>query len=296
MKNSDFKVYAALALTGLFWGANFHFAKIAVQFFTPVSAATIRFTIAGILLLLLVIITRQYSKKDLVNNLPIFAFLSILGVYGYNILFFSGMKTSSTVTGALINATNPLMTVVISHYILKTQIRAGQLAGIILSFLGIVGVITKGDWHIIATLKFVPGDLMILTATLLFGFFNVYTRRDLSKVSPILTTTVVTVFSAVLFIITSFFDTGFTIQPVIPVYVWLAIAAMSVFGSVIAYIFWNYGIARIGADRASVFMNLVPLSAAFISFFTGEKITPIQIAGGLCILTGVAIATALKAD
>ncbi len=284
-------IYLCLVMAAIFWGANFHFAKIAVGYLTPVIAATYRFAIAGFLLIVILFATARVDWSIIKKHFWVFTLLSLFGVFGYNLLFFTGMKTTSTVTGALINATNPLMTVLISKIILKTHIRKGQIFGIALSFLGIIGVISKGDLSILKTLNFVPGDLLILLATILFGFFNVYTRKYLSKVSPVLTTTVITSIAALMFIVLILFNPEPLPITSLPPLVWYSIAGMSIFGSVIAYIFWNRGLNHLGADKTSVFMNLVPLSAALISVLIGESLTMGQLIGGAFIITGVVISS-----
>lgn len=284
-------IYLSLVLAAIFWGANFHFAKIAVGSLTPVVAASYRFILASALLIIILFITAKADWGVLKRYFMIYTLLAFFGVFGYNILFFTGMKTSSTVTGALINATNPLMTVLISGMVLKTTIKGHQIIGIVLSFVGILGVISKGDLDVIRNMDFVPGDLLIMAATLLFGFFNVYTRKYLSNVSPVLTTTAITSIAALMFLTLMFFGSDPVPVAAVPTAVWGAIAGMSVFGSVIAYTFWNRGLNRLGADKTSVFMNLVPLSAAVISIFIGETLTMGQIIGGAFIITGVVISS-----
>jgi drug/metabolite transporter (DMT)-like permease len=287
-------VYAGLVLSSIFWGANFHFAKIAVNSISPVIGASYRFIIAALLLIAILCFSAPVDWRLLKKHFLIYVLLALFGVFGYNLLFFNGMKTTSTVTGALINATNPLMTVLISRFILKTRLQPLQIAGIALSFAGILGIISKGNLNLLTSLNFVTGDLYILGATLLFGFFNVYTRKYLSGVSPILTTTAITSIAALMFM------TLLVVQNTpLPLYevstsVWLAIVCMSVFGSVLAYIFWNKGLNEIGANKTAAFTNLVPLSAALISIGLGEKISSGQIVGGVFIISGVIISSYSK--
>jgi drug/metabolite transporter (DMT)-like permease len=287
-------VYAGLVLAAIFWGANFHFAKLAVGSLNPIVAASYRFIIAALILVVLFLFSGPIDWTVLKKHFFIYALLAFFGVFGYNVLFFIGMKTTSTVTGALINATNPLMTVLISRLLLKTSIRPIQVFGILLSFAGILGIISKGDPAVVYNLNFVSGDILILIATMLFGFFNVLTRKYLSGISPLFTTTVITGLSACMFLILLLFQTNNVTLNEIPFGVWGAILGMAIFGSVMAYIFWNKGLNTIGANKTAAFTNLVPLSAAAISVFIGETIGLGQIIGGIFIISGVIISSSSK--
>ena len=66
-----------------------------------------------------------------------------------------------------------------------------------------------------------------------------------------------------------------------------ALIAMSVGGGVLAYLFWNIGIARLGAARAAVFLNLVPVASMLISAITGEPPTHVQLFGGALVIGAV---------
>ncbi|MNC61540.1 EamA-like transporter family protein [compost metagenome] len=68
---------------------------------------------------------------------------------------------------------------------------------------------------------------------------------------------------------------------------WLAVIFMALFCSVLAYLWWNQGISRIGANKTSLFFNIVPISTMAISALSGESIGMAQFVGALVTISGI---------
>jgi drug/metabolite transporter (DMT)-like permease len=75
--------------------------------------------------------------------------------------------------------------------------------------------------------------------------------------------------------------------------VYASLLYMAICGSVLAYIFWNYGITHLGARPTSLFFNLVPIVTSIVSVILGQRITLLEVTGVLIVLVGVLLSTSV---
>jgi drug/metabolite transporter (DMT)-like permease len=287
------KLYLLLILAAVFYGANFHFAKHVVTIIPLNTLASIRFTIATVLLLGAMVLFEKTDKALIKKNLWTLIWLGLVGVFGFNILFFIGMQTSSPVNGALINALNPLLTILLSRFALNTIITRNQVIGLVISFIGVIAVISGGSMATLTSLSFAKGDLFLFAATASFAVFNVYYRKKLPDFPAMTATFYTTASATILFILLSFTEPAVSWAEFSFVS-WVCILGLALLGTFLAYIFWNIGLAGLGGDKASVFMNIVPFSTAVIAVALGEPITTVQLIGGALILSGVYLSSRVK--
>lgn len=221
------------------------------------------------------------------QNRAYYLLLGIVGVFGFNFFFFLGMKHTEAINGALIMATNPLFTMLLASVILREKIIKRQGIGMLLALLGVVFVLTQGSSTILQSLSFSKGDFYILLGNICWALYGVLGRRFIKTGSPIQTTTYTMTIGALAFIVISV--TQKSIVPVleVPLLAWGAILFMAIGMSVLGYLWWNNGIAQIGAARTSLFFNLVPVVTMIISFIEGVNITPAQSVGMILVVTGV---------
>lgn len=288
MKN---KVYLMLLSFSLFTGATFHAAKYAVQYFSAFSAAAWRFGLAAVVMLLIFHVKEKNNRETWKENGMMFVLLGLIGVFGFNAFFFIGLNSTSPINGALIMATNPLVTTVLARYLLHTPITKRQAIGVFFSLAGVVFVITGGAWEVIANLSFSMGDIYILLGNLCWALYGILTKRYVKNSSALATTTNTMVAGAIGLIVVSAFYTNPVPLTEIPVAAWAAILFMSLFTTVLGYLLWNQAISQIGASKASVFFNLVPVVTMLMSLAMGAEVTWVQLSGAALVLTGVVIAS-----
>lgn len=288
-----FKIYLMLLGFSIFTGATFNLAKYTVGYFSPSSAAAWRFGLASIMMLIILFFTEGVVKKQLKKNVVYYVVLGIVGIFGFNALFFIGLKHTSPVNGALIMALNPLLTTVFARIILKDIITKKQVLGIFIALLGVLFVITQGSMETVKNLSIASGDIIIFTGNVCWALYGVLGRRFLKYVTPLSTTTYTMVIGAVSLIVVS----AFTPNPIplknIPIEAWGAIAFMAFFTSVLGYLWWNLGMKEIGASKTSLFFNLVPVVTMIITFVIGTPITVFQVIGAVLVMLGVLTASGI---
>jgi drug/metabolite transporter (DMT)-like permease len=225
------------------------------------------------------------------KNAGVFLLLGIIGVFGFNSCFFLGMKGTTPLNGALIMATNPMVTALFSKWLLKTKISTRQVVGISVSFAGVFLVHTHGSLHVMTTLAFTAVDVWILGGNVCWALYGVLSRKWVKGATPLETTTYTMVVGAIALCALVPFSSNPTPLAHVSIAAWGAILFMAVCTSVLGYLWWNQAISEIGASKTSVFFNLVPIVTMIISFLAGEKVNSLQITGTVLVLVGVLIAS-----
>lgn len=271
--------YILTALAAIQWGANFNLAKPVLAEMPPLVAGADRYLIAAAIMLALV-----YFRGERVplRHGKTYLTLGLVGVFGFNLFFFLGMASTSAVNGALIMALNPLLTSVIAYFILGDQPSRRQLLAFPAGLIG-VGIVVLGAG---AEVHVARGDALLFIANLSWAFYNVYVRKLMpADVSGIANTAgIMTVGALALTLVALLSEQAFVIPGL---YAGSALLAMSVGGGVLAYLFWNAGIARLGAARAAIFLNLVPVASMIIAACTGSPPTGVQLLGGALVIGAV---------
>lgn len=289
------KIYLKLVLTTFFWGGTFVAARVAVAEAPPFFAASCRFAIAASCLFLLVAWNARREgqplprPKDLRQAGALFS-LGLSGIFCYNAIFFTGLKLTTATSGALIVAINPLLTAVLSALWLRERVTATQAAGLLISLCGVATVISKGSWDVIANLSFNAGDVIMLGAPLCWAVYSILGKKVLGSLSPLAATAYASLFGTLLLVPAALLE-HFRAGPGMPGFTlagWLAVLQLAILGTVVGFVWWYQGVQAIGASRAALFVNLVPLFGALqAALFLGERVVAPQLVGGLLVVAGV---------
>lgn len=279
-----------LLFTVFFWGLNFHFAKRILTEASFVEAGFWRYVFGvGVLLLL--------SAKNLPKLRLFFLepkgllLVGVLGLFVFNIGFFIGMGYTSPINAALIVALNPAMTLIFSRLILKTTITRNEVIGMTISFIGVAFLLSQGDLNRLLQLDFSKGDVLIFLANLIFSLHNIWVKQY----APAFSTIHFTIFTNAICLLCFICIIPFAVPTVTlqhEPFFWLSVIGMGSFGTGLAYFAWNKGVGLIGASRASIFLNFVPLIAAVSGLFLGEQIYAFHFWSGLIIIFGILITQA----
>ena len=277
-------IYALVAAAAVMWGANFNLSKHVLVDLNALVAAAARFDIAA--LAMLVISAVKGQRVPLIRHGRAYWTLGLVGIAGFNVLFFYGMRTTSAVNAALIMALNPLLTVLLAFLIGMQRPHWRQLAAFPLGAAGVAVVVLGGG----AQLRISEGDVLLLGGNLCWAFYNVMAGRMLPRDVGGLANTAALMLTggAVLTLAAALAGVPVTAPRVDALG---ALLLMSLGGSVLAYLFWNTGIARLGPARAALFLNLVPVSSMVISALEGHMPSAIQLAGGAIVIAAVTLSS-----
>lgn len=281
-------VYLLLVGSATFWGANFNVGKLAIGIITPMSVIAWRFIIASLLMLIILFMKERPTWKAIRPNIWMYVLLGIIGIFGFNGLVFVGLSRTSPVNASLIMATNPIVTVILSAIFLRERMQARQAIGMLVSFTGVMLVLTNGSLGRLGTVS--VGDLLVLAGNICWALYSVLSRRYVKNSSPLTTSAITMLVGAVC--LAPFANTYHAATtPSMVAAAWFSIIFMALCGSVLAYLWWNLGIAQIGANRTSIFFNLVPVMTMVFASFSGETIMATQLMGTFLVIAGVILTT-----
>ena len=292
MSNNRYLVLLAVTLSTFFWGSNFNAGASVVADASPYVVATERFVFATIIIMIFMLLKDRTSIIALQKNWIAFIALGLLGITGFNLAFFIGLKTTSAINGSLIMATSPITTALLAAMIDKHKISLIQTVGMLISLFGVVIVVSNGSIMNLISLNFSSGDLIIMLGNLAWATYTVGSRKYISNSTPLQTTTYTMLFGTIGILLFTFYNNNLLISlNNITIKNHLILVYMAVCGTVLAYLFWNFGIKEIGAANTAVFFNLVPVFTMILALFTGSVPNLLQISGALIVICGVILAT-----
>ena len=283
--------YLLLALAALFWSGNHIVGRAIGGHVPPVGVSAIRWLIPAILMWPWV---RPHLKRDWPEIRAHWKAMLWLGVTGgalFTALQYVGLQYTSALNVSVLNSLVPVLIVATSAALFRDRISPMQLAGIVVSSLGVLTIIGRGSLDVLARLAFNWGDLIILFNMLVFAIYAacLRLRPAMHWMSFIFVFAVLSVVFTLPFAVLEFTQ-GERFQAD-----WQTIAAISyvsIFPSVIAFAAWNRGVELIGANRSGPFLHLVPVYTAILgSTLLGEHLAVFHIAGFALILLGVWLAS-----
>jgi|TARA_R110001583_G_C5652661_1_gene408882 drug/metabolite transporter (DMT)-like permease len=269
----------------LFWGSNFNAAHEVAGVVPPLTAAAERFATA----LLLFWSFRWWKGKaesqlqwrDALTLVP----LGLLGVFGFNYAFFIALHTTSPLNAALIMALAPLISVLLSVFLLGSKINRQQMLGIAIAFIGVTLVITGGNF---TQLQIAVGDLWMLGACFVWSLYSVGSKRYAPHIPSMqFARWTVSIGAVALITLALIVEQPLHTIPQLSLKSHAVLLYMSIFGSVLAYIFWLKGVQEIGPDKSAIAFNFVPVFTLMVSLILGVYPDSIQISGLALVLVGV---------
>lgn len=282
--------YLLLSLTALFWAINIVLGRFIAGTVPPVALAQIRWTGAA---LIIAIYAWPHLRRDwavIRRSLPILVILGLTGVTLYNTMAYVGLNYTQAINGLLMQSTGPLLVGLWSLILFRDPLTRQQLAGIILSLIGVVLIIAKGTLAILDTLALNVGDLWFLGALVIYALYTVLLRkRPPIHFLSLLATTII--LGAILLVPATILEAGDGV-PVSLTPVSLAVMVyVMVFPSILGYVFFNRGVELIGANRAGQFFHLIPVFGSIIAIlFLGERPEWYHGVGYALILAGIVVA------
>lgn len=281
-----------------FWGSVFPIAKQILLEMQYLSLAVWRFAIAlGCLGLYLLITHRtrlQLSLRQLLGLLLIGA----IGIGGFNLALFSGLRLTSATNGALIMALSPLVTSLLAAVLARRWLTPVQWASLLAGLAGVGLVITQGHLEQLMQLQIGRGDLLVLLGMLAWSGYTLASQAVSHWLPPLLLTVITMVGGLVALLLYGLFQPGFHpwdefSQLSIHALGW--VFYIGVLATVLGYLFWLRGVQALGAARASLFFNLVPVFASLVALGMGQTLTAIQIGGMLIVLLALSLPRLLLA-
>lgn len=284
---------ALLVAPPLFWAGNAVTARALVGEFPPLALSFARWVLAFMLIAPFAARSVWQHRAAIRAQFGYFVAIGFLGVGCYNSLQYVALQTSTAVNATLIGASAPVLTSLMGAAFFATPIGYRQWLGALLSAIGVVVVIARGEPTNLMTFHFARGDLIMLLATATWALYTwlLRTRRTGLPLSTSLTVQIGLGALMILpFALIEFAVTGRSAEPT-PANL-AALAYIALLPSLAAYYCWDRGVERAGAVLPMVFVNLTPIFAALLAWiFLSEPIGLYHLIGGALIIAGIGVAS-----
>jgi drug/metabolite transporter (DMT)-like permease len=280
----------AIAAT-ILWSGNFIVARGLSETIGPLSLAFWRWVVAILILLPFAIKPLLAQRAWIKQHFGYLSLVSLLGVTLFNSLIYYAGQSSSAINLSLIAITFPIFILIFSRLFLGEVIRWNKLIGLALVALGILILISKGQWQVLADLSFSQGDIWMLIASIVFAIYSMLIKSKPAGLS-------VGAFQLASFIVGLVFLLPFYLVELslLPVQKFtdstlLSILYIGIFASLLAFILWNKAIATIGAVNAGMVYYSLPIFSGLLAILIlDESISLLHGYSTLLILSGIVLA------
>lgn len=291
-EKSNLKPYFLLILTTSIWGTAFIGGKFAIQDFEPMTVAFFRFFGASIILIPLLLMKKEWPKGVTMKDWALFAVLGLTGIFLYNFAFFMAAKHAPVIKSSLFIAANPIVIVILAGVFLKEVITKNQILGLICAVIGVFYIIINGQFRVFFNLGFEPIDGILLLAVLSWALYTVIGKVVLQKYSALVSTTFACSIGTLLLFPFAFLETSWNDVLNASSLTWFWIIEMALLVTVVSFLMWYNGVKEVGASKAALFINFMPISAVLMaSTFLGEKLSIHHFIGAIFIFGGVYLGT-----
>ena len=254
----------------------------------PFTSAFLRFLLASIFLVF--IVTKIYGglpKLNFSQSILIIC-LGLTGIVGYNFFFFSGLKHITASRAAMIISLNPSAITILSILIFKDKLTKLKFAGIILSLMGALIVISQGNLQEVFQGKIGLGELFILGCVICWSAFSVLGKIIMKQLKPIISITYACFAGTSILLIPAIMENELSHFMHYNLAVWPSVFVLGFFGTALGFNWYYEGIDKIGPSRAGIFINFVPVFATLLAILIlHEKLYLSLIIGAVFVISGV---------
>lgn len=284
--------FVMLVMTAVFWSGATIVGRAAAGEIPPYSLTFWRWTIA-FLIFIPVGFRPFWQQRDLYRRyFWRMAGFSFFGIVGFTIFFFTGLQLTSGINGSLLQAAGPVIIVLTSFVLLKIWLTKGEIVGTVIAIAGSLIIVLHGDFGALHELQFGLGDIFIVLSMLCWAIYTVCLHWKPDGLNP---------FGFI------FVMSGLSVPMLLPFYLWELGAGQTfavtpgnaglilysaVFASVVAFMFWNWGVAVVGANAAGFSHYLIPVFGTVLSVvLLGEEMKTYHVIAMVIVFIGLYLTT-----
>ena len=281
--------YTLLVLASLCWSGNFIVGKFATLFeIPPLTLNTFRWISVW---LILIPFTFKEIYKNLAyikKNLLAIAFMGVITISTFNSVVYFALNYTQVINAVLVLAIIPAVTIVLSALMKVEKSNIFQIFGLILSIIGVGSIISNGDVQRIVSLSFNNGDLWMLVCVLSWALYSTLLKKNKFKLSQFSLIQIMVSVGIIFLIPQYFYEQSIGLELNFNKAFFLILFYVVVFPAIVAYYCWQKGIEIIGPNRATMFIQLMPLFSAVMAIIIfKEKFELYHFVGATFIVSGI---------
>ena len=289
MSNKNYSAYLFLVLATFCWSGNFIVGKFATVYeIPPLTLNVFRWISVWFILI-------PFTYKEIFENLPyikknwlVISFMGVITISTFNSVVYFALNYTQVINAVLMLSAIPAATIVLSSLMKIEETNIFQLLGLVLSIIGIGSIISNGDIQKIISLDFNKGDMWMLVCVITWSLYSTLLKKNNFKFSQF-TLIQLMVSVGILFLIPQFFyEKSIGLELNLDKNFFLILIYVAIFPAIAAYYFWQKGVEIIGPNRASMFIQLMPLFSAVMAIIIfKEKFELYHFVGAIFILSGI---------
>lgn len=281
--------YIELTLAMVIVGSSVVIGKLIVASFPVFLASALRFSIASIILVPLLLI--REGKNVVIGKRDWFILFlqAFAGVFLFSIFLLYGLKFTGAAEAGIITSTTPAVVGVISFLFLKEKLMFNKVVGIALAVCGVLLINVLGRILDTGSGTFsLYGNILIFGAVVGEALFTIFRKLSSNIISPLRTATLMSLLGLAMFFPFALYEAvqfDFSNTTILD---WTPVFYYGIVVTVIAFILWFQGVTKVSASVAAVFTGIMPISAVLLSYIIlGEPFAWPHLWGGLCVLAGI---------
>ena len=283
------KAYIMLVCATLFWSGNFMVGKFAfLENIPPLSLVFYRWSLVWLILLPFTFKEILKHKDTILNNLPILFFLGFTSVGLFNSFTYLSLIHTQVINSTLFNTAIPAVIILLCFLFKIEKTNKFQILGLIISVLGILSIITKLDIKIFLSLNFNKGDIIMIGGVITWGIYSTLLKKKKFTL-PLLTLVHVICTFGLICVFPQFFyefSQGQFIE--FNTNLFYILIFLALFPSIGSYYCWAGAVSIIGANRAGIFLSLIPLFSTIMAIaFYKEQFQFFHLIGAILIIIGL---------
>lgn len=296
MKERKFLVHLSGVIAMVFWGLSFIWSTQVFKYLNPTATIFFRLIISCVFLGILLFFKDAKVKKNkgsedpreirIKDNIKLFALAALFEPFLYFIFESYGLLNAAPVVSSAIIATIPLFTPIAAFFFLKERLTPWNIAGFIISFFGVIFMLLNKNLELTVSAK---GILFLFSAVVVAVAYSISLRKLTLLYKPLTITFVQNIIGMIYFIPMFFIMEKVTPSNIAEFggYI-IPLLSLGVFASSVAYTLWAYAFSKLGAAKANIYSNLIPVfTAIFSCIILGESITTQKILGILLVIGGL---------
>ncbi|MEE8515401.1 MAG: DMT family transporter [Alphaproteobacteria bacterium] len=294
MPSRQFRVppHLLLSLAVLFWAGNLVLGRAVGPDIPPIALNFWRWTGGGLILLPFTARALWRHRAIIGRHWRTVGALAITGITAFHSFVYVALKSTTAINSSLFMAATPVLIPIFIYGLDRTHLSLRQWAGISLSMIGVVTIITRADWAVISALDFNAGDLWMMMAVPLWALYSVILKRHPVPLPQQVSVLAIITFAVILLIPVYGWELAFIGGFELNIANLASVGYLALFAAAIGYVFWNRGVAALGAAKAGLFMHLIPVFTVLLAvILLGEAFEVFHVFGIALIITGLILTT-----
>lgn len=286
-KISPAQAYVLSAVTVFLWALGVVIARAVHEEIPLIGLSFYRWTIATLVLLPFVWRELKEGTTIIRTNIKVLVVQGVL-IVGSGTLLFYAMNFTTAINATLVNATQPVVTTFLAWILLRDRLNGIQMLGVASAVLGVGIMVSRADWHVIASFSFNTGDLLVALAIVGYALYAINLRNLPAQLGAFPTLFVILAAGS-FFLLPFYIAETLYVRPVPFAFKTVGLViTLAVLVSILSMAMWNVANRVVGPGRAAVFVNLIPVYGAILATsFLDEKLFYYHVLGGFFVCAGI---------